>query len=405
MAVTTLYEFGPNELLSFISINFIKGGGGVPLALSERARNVFTNGSYSAKQQWRIALGGVDPNPAGKNCFICNLPLAPAGGDPNIWAAPQVEHLMPSAMAFLLLGLPGAFSQGIHGKISEINPAIGDLVMRFNMVNKELQLQDFDWAHRLCNAWKDKLLFLDMIGMTPGCLNPALGSCSLSFASPIKVADGGSYPFTKFIERANTSIAPGKMPMNEYRLGVPFGPTEITNIQGRMGRLIPYLTSPGTNLIINMVFNLTTAACVAMFSAGRIGDAVEILPRLIAIIQTITTPQGGGGFESIKLIREDLKLTPEEFQGAIEFYAHISDPNASPSAEVTYYNLTTTISKAKNTSRMYLPPTTPMYGPPSTPIPIRSSNSDMFGGKNKRKKTLRNKLKRKRTKRNKKSKK
>ena len=400
MALTTLYEFGPNELLSFISINFIRGG--VPLALSERARNVFTNGSYSAKQQWRIALGGVDPNSAGKNCFICNLPLAPAGSDPNTWAAPQVEHLMPSAMAFLLLGLPGAFSQGVHGKISEINPVIGDLVMRFNMINREIQLQDFDWAHRLCNVCKDKLLFLDMIGMTPGCLTPALGSCSLSFASPIKVADPGSYPFTKFIERANTSTAPAKISMDEYRLSVPFGETEITNIQGRMGRLLPYLTSPGTNLIINMVFNLTTAACVAMFSSGRVGEAVAILPRLIAIIQTITGPQGGGGFESIKSIREDLKLTPEEFQGAIEFYAHISDPNASPSAELIYHNLTTTISKSKNTSSMYVSPTTPMIGPPSTPMP---QAYDMSGGKNKRKKTRKNKLKRKRTKRNKKSKK
>jgi hypothetical protein len=426
--MAVLYEFGPQNMLEFVRLNFIVGGQAI--AITQKARDVFTNGTYSADQQWKTVLGGALP-PVG-NCFICGLPCG--SGAPGEWAQPQIEHLLPSAMAFLTIGLPGKFTQGIHAKLAESYPGIADFSRVVVAAQQLIQRQDFDWAHRLCNTWKSDLLFMNLLFMSPGCLGGP-PPCNFSVSQPITVAASASFPFETFIQRANTSQAPGKtavggMAQNRISLGLgAFGDREKGLISAKLAPFAAMLeaintqftatiTSPtGERVVMSgietfIACNLLTAVAVFIFATG--GRPENIASRLATLLTRQIKAGGkrklkrGGGVTGF-VLPNSLKITPEEFNGALDLWAHLMT-HGPVDIDGKYPNLGALFS----TFHEMPPPQSPTAYPPTPVLTPTYANSGpvgvaAFGGgfpaildvSIKRKKTRKHKLKRKRTRRNK----
>lgn len=106
------------------------------------ARGDLLEVSLRARQQC-YALGMKNP-PQRSRCWLCTLPF----GEQNINTHPlqyaQCEHLLPSAIGFMLIGIP----EGLNTMTPE--------VAQFLRAN-------YSWAHAECNRIKRDSLFLEVI--------------------------------------------------------------------------------------------------------------------------------------------------------------------------------------------------------------------------------------------------
>lgn len=152
-----LTKFGPSDFVKLVDIykesysteekptGFDEKWGKVKYRLTDirnTARGDLLEVSLKARQQC-YALGMTNPPPDAR-CWLCTLPF----GEQNINTYPlqyaQCEHLLPSAIGFMLVGIP----EGLKTMTPE--------TAQFLRAN-------YSWAHAECNRIKRDSVFLEVI--------------------------------------------------------------------------------------------------------------------------------------------------------------------------------------------------------------------------------------------------
>lgn len=172
----TLNQFGPTDAIKLIAKRFsnldaLKDFN--PSTLKD-PRNQLSYGLNEAKKQWGKALRSEDvPDPEYDQCFVCKLDLSKE----NTWSSPQVEHLLPSAFAFLLFGLPGKFHFKWRDDKEESSRIIYTTAVEFGDLMNDLQVENYKWCHAYCNTIKRDSIFIKIVKVTDGCLDSSSDTC------------------------------------------------------------------------------------------------------------------------------------------------------------------------------------------------------------------------------------
>ena len=130
-------------------------------------REKFNYGVADAKCQWGNALNDKHkvPDSDDEICFICGLNF----NERETWSKPEVEHLLPSAFAFLLFGLPGKFHLKWRNDDEEACRIIYKAAVEFGEVVRNLQVKNYMWCHKVCNLVKSDKIFIEVVKTTMGC--------------------------------------------------------------------------------------------------------------------------------------------------------------------------------------------------------------------------------------------
>lgn len=175
----TIDKFGPTDAFKFIASRFsnadvIKKFN--PEKLKDK-RNQLDYGEHVAKKQWALTLrkGTELPEPDDEECFVCGSRFKIGGK--REWNSPEVEHLLPSAFAFLLFGLPGDFHEKWLDKTDENSLVVSNYANLFGILMKPLQNRNYRWCHSYCNQQKSDSIFIDILEQTDSCKYIDEGKC------------------------------------------------------------------------------------------------------------------------------------------------------------------------------------------------------------------------------------
>ena len=140
-------------------------------------RKDFNYGVDTAKDQWVIASDHKVPDSEEETCFICGLDFNTT--KIKDWRSPQVEHLLPSAFAFLLFGLPGKFHLKWRNDDDEACRIIYKEAVEFGEIVRNLQVKNFLWCHAVCNLIKKDKIFIEAVKITRACKSDRYGDCEV----------------------------------------------------------------------------------------------------------------------------------------------------------------------------------------------------------------------------------
>lgn len=153
-------------------------------------RKDFNYGVDTAKSQWGIALKDKNkvPDSDDETCFICGLNF----NESETWSKPEVEHLLPSAFAFLLFGLPGKFHLKWRNDDDEACRIIYKEALEFGEIVRNLQVKNYLWCHKFCNLVKSDKIFIEAVKKTKGCNSDRYGDCELDIIEPDDISINNS---------------------------------------------------------------------------------------------------------------------------------------------------------------------------------------------------------------------
>jgi protein-arginine kinase activator protein McsA len=174
-------QFGPSDAVKLIARRFCNFDALTdfdPKTLKD-PRDKLSYGQNEAKKQWAIALRENEPDPDTEDCFICEQPHSKS----EHWSSPQVEHLLPSAFAFLLFGLPGKFHLKWRDDKEESSRIIYNTAVQFGELMKGLQVNNYKWCHAYCNSIKRDSIFVKIVKATKGCLGSTSDPCEVNIYS------------------------------------------------------------------------------------------------------------------------------------------------------------------------------------------------------------------------------
>lgn len=344
-------NFGPIDCYNFIANTFVDGettDRGNP----KTPRDLFSYGVFLAKEQWALTLGidkeRLTPN-ADDTCFLCKMPFK-LGGKSKAWNSPQVEHLLPSALAFLLFGLPANLIPGrtaeFTKKIASI-PGLSDKITTYLKTKRDIQIHNYKWAHTFCNGQKRDMVFLNILKATESCFNPRLMErCEIltNPDRPSKKYGGtgagigigiGNGDTVKTIDRYIDMLLPkpGEAASESKKLfGQTFngkdpssiGMNIIDSYQPIIAWLNDYSSKTGESLIPLIAINLRFTITIITSESG--GIPTEFLDKSIEKLDTLIKGIFIGGKKSIRgggeeeAIPEGFKITGQEFDIMLNYF-------------------------------------------------------------------------------------
>lgn len=319
--LTVVDKFGPADAIKLIGKYFCQVGvlsDFDPKTIKD-PRNKLSYGQNEAKKQWAIALrDGAVPDSERTPCFICKMPCS----DRERWSSPQVEHLLPSAFAFLLFGLPGKFHLNWRDDNDLAIRKIYKAAVDFGNSMKELQATNYKWCHTYCNGIKRDNIFIKILRATPGCLDD-YGACEYDIYSGDKItlSYSSTYAFnTKLFESPSDSRESWQRKYKGNRNDI------YINIMHAFSDLIKKLSDYDEDTISAMIsFNLYVGvAIVCKFLNKPIPmSRANMMARLQDTIQGSVQSGGGGKYELEK-------LTSEEFEDFLRIGEAIAYYSAKP---------------------------------------------------------------------------
>jgi hypothetical protein len=317
--LTVVDKFGPADAIKLIGKYFCQAGvlsDFDPKTIKD-PRNKLSYGVNQAESQWAKALlDGAVPDPEGTPCFICKLPCTKR----EEWSSPQVEHLLPSAFAFLLFGLPGKFHSNWKEDSDAPTRKIYKAAVDFGASMRELQATNYKWCHAYCNRIKGASIFIKILRATAGCLDD-YGACEYDIYSGDKITlnYSSTYTFnTKLFESPSDSRESWQRKYKGNRNGIYF------NIEHAFKDLIDNLSEYDEDTISAMIsFNLYVGvAIVCKYLNKPIPmSRANTMARLQGMIQGSVQSGGAGKYELEKLTREEF----EDFLRIGEAIAYYSE--------------------------------------------------------------------------------
>jgi hypothetical protein len=316
------------------------------------ARDLFTYGTTDAKKQWAAAIAGPAPPSHGAICYMCKLPINDRGN----WNSGQVEHLLPSALAFLLFGLPTDFSRSNSNFISKIRsiPGLAEQITSYQQRVQTLQSLNFDWAHAYCNGLKSDFVFLNILKASPSCFGDD-GRCSITtvpdfipgVGSNIGIGNGRTLDAIQhviglMVNGSETSQSVGRpiflqnltnggLADNDSKANF-IGSNIVTKFTSLTDQLNTNINNNNGSLLPLMLFNLKSAITIALSKKDGTPSSKydEAITNFISNSHSAFTGgskrvrQRGGNEE---FIPEDQKISEEDFTTLIEYMSGRSLPS------------------------------------------------------------------------------
>jgi len=329
----TIDKFGPEDAFKFIAARFSNANviKNLNLARIKEKRKQLDYGEDIAKEQWALSLKKEVPDPGREKCFVCGLRFKIGGK--RAWNSPEVEHLLPSAFAFLLFGLPGDFHEKWLDKTDENSVVVSTYADLFAIRMKPIQSRNYKWCHNYCNIQKSHSIFIDIVQQNNACKELKEDMCRY------KVKSGGDIDLNMqiietYIDKLQNSPSDSGISWRREFEKTDFDISDsITMPFIVLRNVLRYYEKK--DMIYSMIrFNLYIGLCiVSKYLRKEIPEKrVNKIIRLSDIISfkyksTEVSIMKGGGNEYL-----DEKFTEEEFEDllklgeAIKYYADLPYP-------------------------------------------------------------------------------
>ena len=294
--------FGPTKAFEYLS-SFFSQEVDIPTIRdnSGSLRELFTYGCYIAPSQYYLVAALSGQEIPGKNfCFICGKQLSP---ERHVYGWPeqppgsrfidacttaQAEHLLPSALAFFLFGLPSSGLSNIHASFvaysQTLPPELKQItaeIINQNRNNAKKQYRNFGWAHPSCNVYKSAYVLPDIIQEIPQ-------NAPLKIKTQNFITDAGPISWnTDSMKNFPHGIGWTTLPNQFKRLFHEMNPTD----QDKLG--------------LEILNNIKFVCCVALhnYYKNYLHNDVELENQLrLVLLQTGGKKHKGGGTRFINPI-------------------------------------------------------------------------------------------------------
>lgn len=326
----TIDEFGPTDALNFLVMNCFDDeviANFNPDTMKEK-RKQLDYGSHQAETQWEIALKRDIPEAENNDCFICELDFN--NTKVKDWSSPEIEHLFPSAFAFLLFGLPGKFHLKWKDERDEASKIITNAAIKFGELMRDLQVKNYKWCHAYCNKIKDASIFIDILEQTDGCRQLRKDKCTVSMKTDkdIKMNHNAILSYIRKLRTSESDRA------RSWKRSYRGDSKDIhANIITAFSPLLNKLKEYNRDVLMGMlIFNLDIATCIVRkylrksIPIQRVNSIKEWLDIISIRLKNGSNMKGGGNEYLNK------KFTKEDFEDlsklgeAIKYYADLPYP-------------------------------------------------------------------------------